>query len=142
MKERVLFVCIHNSARSQMAEAFLHHYASDRYEVFSAGLESGQMNPRVVQAMQELDVSMEGQYAKPITLYVNDGSTFDYVITVCDESNAERCPLFPGKSERLHWSFPDPSVLKGDEESIMNSVREIRDMVHERILEWIGKESN
>ncbi len=121
-----------------MAEAFLRHYASDAYEVFSAGLESGQMNPRVVRAMEELDISMEGQYAKPISLYVNDGSTFDYVVTVCDESNAERCPLFPGKSERIHWSFPDPSVLSGDEEGIMNSVREIRDMIDTRIQEFIA----
>ncbi len=138
MKQKVLFVCIHNSARSQMAEAFLRHYASDRFDVFSAGLESGKMNPRVVKTMEELGISMEGQYAKPISLYVENGSTFDYVITVCDESNAERCPLFPGRSERIHWSFPDPSVLTGSEEDIMNSVREIRDLVHAKVLEWIN----
>nr|HPO02375.1 arsenate reductase ArsC [Treponemataceae bacterium] len=107
-KKRVMFICIHNSGRSQMGEAFLRSFAGDRFEVASAGIEAGKLNPLVVKAMEEVGVSMEGHYAKKAQDFVDRGEHYDYVVTVCDESNAERCPMFPGKHVRMHWGFPDP----------------------------------
>ncbi|PKL13851.1 MAG: arsenate reductase ArsC [Spirochaetae bacterium HGW-Spirochaetae-8] len=135
-KQRVLFICIHNSARSQMAEAFLRHLASDRFEVHSAGLEAGTLNPLVVKAMEEIGISMNGHYAKKALDYINHGERFDFVITVCDESNAERCPTFPGKAIRMHWSFPDPSALQGTEEEKLAAIRLIRDEIHSKTKHW------
>lgn len=136
-KKRVLFVCIHNSGRSQMGEAFLRHLAGDRFEVHSAGIESGKLNPLVVRAMEEIGISMEGHYAKTVQSYLDRGERFDYVITVCDETNAERCPTFPGRHQRLHWGFPDPSALSGTDEVKLAGIRPIRDAVRRRIEEWL-----
>lgn len=137
-KKRALFVCIHNSGRSQMGEAFLRHLADDRFEVHSAGLEAGKLNPLVVKAMEEIGISMEGHYAKTVQEYLNRGDRFDYVITVCDETNAERCPVFPGGGQRIHWSFPDPSALTGSEEEKLAGIRPIRDAIETKIREWLG----
>lgn len=133
-KKRVMFICIHNSARSQMGEAFLRHFAGDRFEVHSAGIEAGTLNPLVKRAMEEVGVSMEGHFAKKAQGYVDRGEHFDYVITVCDESNAERCPLFPGKHERLHWGLPDPSALGGSDEEKIAGIRPIRDEIKKRVI--------
>lgn len=138
-RKRVLFVCIHNSARSQMGEAFLRHLAGDRFEVHSAGLEAGRLNPLVVRAMEEIGISMEGHYAKPLQEYLDRGERFDYVITVCDETAAERCPYVAG-STRLHWSFPDPSALQGTEEEKLAAIRPIRDAIRNRIQDWLKTE--
>jgi len=135
-KKRIMFICIHNSARSQMAEAFLRHLASDRFEVHSAGLEAGTLNPLVVKAMEEIGISMDGHYAKKASDYVKRGERFDYVVTVCDESNAERCPTFPGKAVRMHWSFPDPSALQGSEEEKLAAIRPIRDEIQSKTKHW------
>lgn len=135
-KKRVMFICIHNSGRSQMGEAFLRHYAGNRFEVFSAGIEQGSMNPLVVKAMAEIGIGMEGQYAKKAQDFVDRGEHFDYVITVCDESNAERCPMFPGKHKRMHWGFPDPSALKGTEEEKLAGIRPIRDEIGKMVKAW------
>ncbi|MDC7229915.1 MAG: arsenate reductase ArsC [Sphaerochaetaceae bacterium] len=137
-KERIMFVCIHNSARSQMCEAFVKHYASDRFEAHSSGIEAGKLNPLVVQAMEEIGISMEGHYAKPAQEYIDRDEAFDYVVTVCDESNAERCPMFPGRSERMHWGFPDPSAMTGSDEEKLEGIRPIRDAIHTRITDWIA----
>ena len=137
-KERVMFICIHNSARSQMGEAFLRHLGGDRFEVHSAGLESGTLNPLVVKAMEEIGISMKGHYAKNALQYISRGERFDYVITVCDESNAERCPMFPGKAIRMHWSFPDPSAITGTDEEKLAGIRPIRDAIGDRVKSWLA----
>ncbi|MGE4454452.1 MAG: arsenate reductase ArsC [Sphaerochaeta sp.] len=139
MKERIMFVCIHNSARSQMCEAFVKHYARDRYDAHSSGIEEGKLNPLVVQAMEEIGISMEGHYAKSAQQYIARKEAFDYVVTVCDESNAERCPIFPGKSERMHWGFPDPSAITGSDEEKLEGIRPIRDAIHKRITDWLSE---
>ena len=105
MNRRVLFLCTHNSARSQMAEGLLRHLAGDRFEAYSAGTEATLVRPLAIRAMAELGVDISGQESKTLERYL--GEPFDRVITVCDEAN-EACPFFPGASERLHWSFPTP----------------------------------
>ena len=137
-KQRVMFICIHNSGRSQIGEAVLRHLAGDRFEVQSAGIESGKLNPLVVRAVEELGISTEGQFAKKAQEFIDRGEVFDYVITVCDETNAERCPMFPGKHERIHWSFPDPSALTGTDEEKLAGIRPIRDAIKARIEAWLA----
>lgn len=137
-KTRVMFICIHNSGRSQMGEAFLKHLAKDRFEVASAGIEAGTLNPLVVSAMAEVGVSMDGHFAKKAIDFVNRGEHFDYVITVCDESNAERCPMFPGKHVRLHWSLPDPSAIVGTDAEKLAGIRPIRDAIKAKVEEFIA----
>src|SRR5438552_17688398 len=107
---RVLFICTHNSARSQMAEGWLRHLAGDRFEVHSAGTEATRVRPLAVQAMREAGIDISGQESKTLERYLNQ--PWDYVITVCDQAN-EVCPYFPGGKKRLHWSFPDPSQATG-----------------------------
>src|SRR5687767_13087808 len=109
-KARVLFVCTHNSARSQMAEGLLRHLAGDRFEAQSAGTEATHVRPLAIRAMDEIGVDISGQESKTLERYL--GEPFDYVITVCDDAN-EACPFFPGAKERLHWSLPDLSAAKG-----------------------------
>ncbi|MCD1654108.1 arsenate reductase ArsC [Treponema zuelzerae] len=137
-KKRVMFICIHNSGRSQMGEAFLRSFAGDRFEVASAGIEAGKLNPLVVKAMEEVGVSMEGHYAKKAQDFVDRGEHYDYVITVCDESNAERCPMFPGKHTRMHWGFPDPSALAGTDAEKLAGIRPIRDAIEAKVKEFIA----
>src|SRR5262249_7238510 len=108
-KENVLFVCIHNSARSQMAEAFLNDLCPDHFAAHSAGLEPGSLNPVVVEAMREVGLDISRNRTKSVDDVLKSGKTFAHVITVCDQTSAERCPIFPGAATRLHWSFPDPS---------------------------------
>jgi arsenate reductase len=136
MKKRVLFVCIHNSARSQMAEAWLNHLCPGSFEAHSAGLEPGTITPLVVEVMHEAGIDIVGNKTKSVFDISKAGILFAYVITVCDEASAERCPIFPGVTTRLHWSFPDPSALTGSPEQKMERVREIRDMIHARVAEW------
>src|SRR5215472_14226792 len=112
MKKKVLFVCIHNSARSQMAEAFLNQICCNDFEAHSAGLEPGKLNPVVVEAMNEIGLDISRNKTKSVDEAVKSGQNFPYVITVCDETSAERCPTFHGAGKRLHWSFPDPSRFR------------------------------
>src|ERR1041384_4596385 len=105
MKKKVLFVCIHNSARSQMAEAFLNQLCGGVFEAHSAGIEPGKLNPVVVEAMREIGIDLSGNKTKPVSDMFKEGKAFAYVITVCDETSAERCPVFPDGTTRLHWSF-------------------------------------
>jgi arsenate reductase len=135
-KKRVLFICIHNSARSQMAEAFLNHFCSDNFEAMSAGLEPGKLNPIVVQAMQEIGIDISGKKTKAVFDIFKSGFLINYAITVCDETSAERCPIFPGITKRLHWSFPDPSAVQGTHEQKLARTREIRDTIKAKIEEW------
>ncbi len=135
-KQKVLFVCIHNSARSQMAEVWLNYLCGDRFEAHSAGLEPGILNPLAVAVMGEVGIDISQNKTKSVFDFVKAGKIFSYVITVCDESSAERCPVFPGVTHRLHWSFPDPSVLTGTEDEQIAAVRKIRDDIKNTILEW------
>jgi arsenate reductase len=136
MKRRVLFICIHNSARSQMAEAFLKRACGNDFEVQSAGFEPGKLNPIVVEAMQEVGIDISGNATKAVWDFVKSGKTFSYVITVCDETNAERCPIFPGVTNRLHWSFTDPSSVSGTHEEKLAKTREVRDTIKSAIDAW------
>ena len=137
-KLRVMFICIHNSGRSQMGEACLRHLAGDRFEVHSAGLEAGKLNPLVVKAMAEIGINLSAHFAKTAMEYISRGEHFDYVITVCDETNAERCPMFPGKHQRIHWSFPDPSALQGTDDEKLAGIRPIRDAIEAKIKTWVS----
>jgi arsenate reductase len=136
---KVLFVCIHNSARSQMAEAFLKQHCGTRFETHSAGIEPGKLNPIVVGAMRERGIDISKNATKSVDSYLKAGTQFEYVITVCDETSAERCPTFPGKTKRLHWGFPDPSALQGTSEAKLARTREIRDMIEKQVIGWCQK---
>ena len=135
-KQKVLFVCIHNSARSQMAEAWLNFLYGYRFEAKSAGLEPGELNPLAVKAMKEAGIDISNNRTKSVFDLLKSGELFSWVITVCDESNSERCPIFPGFARQLHWSFPDPSSLDGPPEEKMNAVRKIRDDIREVVFKW------
>jgi arsenate reductase len=135
-RKKVLFVCIHNSARSQMAEAFLQKTCDRQFETLSAGLEPGTLNPLVVRVMKEVGIDISGNETRSVGDILNRGESFDHVITVCDEANAERCPVLPGPGHRHHWGFPDPSVLQGSEEERLSGTRRIRDQIFTRIREW------
>jgi arsenate reductase (thioredoxin) len=139
MKKKVLFVCIHNSARSQMAEAFLNDICEAEFEAYSAGLEPGKLNPIVVEAMREIGVDISGKQTKAVSDMIKSGKSFAYVITVCDETNAERCPIFPGNTTRLHWSFPDPSAIQGSHENKLAGTRRIRDTIKAKVEEWCAE---
>ena len=139
MKERVLFICIHNSARSQMAEAWLNKLCGDQFEAQSAGLEPGKLNPLVVAAMAEVGIDISKKGTQSVDDVLESGHTFTYAITVCDETSAEKCPVFPGPTQRLHWGFPDPSVLTGTHEEKLADVRKIRDEIRARIEQWCAE---
>jgi arsenate reductase len=135
-KKGVLFVCIHNSARSQMAEAFLKHICGEEFEAQSAGIEPGKLNPMAVEAMREIGIDIAGNQTKAVLDMIKSGGVFHYVITVCDETSAQRCPVFPGVATRLHWSFPDPSSFQGTHDEKLERTRIIRDMIKAKIEEW------
>jgi arsenate reductase (thioredoxin) len=129
-KRRVVFLCTHNSARSQMAEGLLRSVGADRFEAFSAGTEATQVRPLAVNAMAELGIDIAHQQSKTLDRYLDQ--RFDAVITVCDQAN-EACPVFFGARQRLHWSFPDPSRAVGSEEEQLEVYRRVRDAIRERI---------
>jgi arsenate reductase len=136
MKQKVLFICVHNSARSQMAEAFLNKLCGDYFDAHSAGLEPGKLNPLAVEAMREIGIGISQNQTQSVFDVFKSGELFPYVITVCDESSAERCPIFPGVTKRLHWSFPDPAALTGTREERLAGTRKIRDQIRARIEMW------
>jgi arsenate reductase (thioredoxin) len=129
-KTRVLFLCTHNSARSQMAEGLLRDLAGDRFEVMSAGTEATRVRPLAIRAMEEVGIDISGQESKTLDRYLEE--PFDRVITVCDDAN-ESCPFFPGAKARLHWSFEDPSKAKGSEEERLSVFRSVRDRIKDRV---------
>lgn len=130
MKRRVLFLCTHNSARSQMAEGLLRALGGERFEAYSAGTEATHVRPLAIKAMDELGIDIGSQQSKTLDRYLHE--PFELVITVCDTA-AETCPIFPGASERRHWSFEDPSQAKGSEEEQLAVYRRVRDGIRERI---------
>ncbi len=129
-KPRLLFLCTHNSARSQMAEGLLRHLAGDRFEAMSAGTEATRVRPLAIRAMEEIGVDISAQGSKTLDRYLKE--PFDHVITVCDDAN-EACPFFPGARNRLHWSFEDPSRAEGSEEERLGVFRSVRHPIRARI---------
>src|ERR1041385_2748741 len=136
MKKKVLFICVHNSARSQMAAAWLNDICGDDFEAESAGLEPGELNPLAVQVMDEVGIDISNNETQAVFDVFKRGEIFAYVITVCDETSAEKCPIFPGVTTRLHWSFPDPSALAGTQQERLQGTRKIRDDIRARIETW------
>jgi arsenate reductase len=132
-KQRVLFLCTHNSARSQMAEGFLRSLAGDRFEVASAGTQATRVHPLAIRAMKDIGIDISGQASKVVDEFVEQ--PWDYVITVCDAAN-EACPVFPKKSTRLHWSFDDPSQAIGSDDQRLEVFRRVRDQLKRRITDW------
>jgi len=135
---RVLFICVHNSGRSQMSEAFLNYYGGDRFDAQSAGLEPGDLNPLVVEAMAEIGIDISQNKTKSVFDIWKSGELFQYVIAVCDAASAEKCPIFPGPTTRLHWSFHDPSKVTGTYEQKLQKVRQIRDEIAAKIQGWLA----
>jgi len=133
---KVLFVCIHNSARSQMAEAFVKKLCPGSYDAESAGLEPGKLNPFVVQAMSEKGIDISANRTKSVQDILQTGQAFRHVVAVCDQEAAERCPIFPGQGQRHHWAFPDPSSATGGPEEKLAKAREVRDLIHRQIESW------
>ena len=138
---KILFVCIHNSARSQMAEAFLKKYGADRFQVESAGLEPGTMNPNVVTVMREAGIDLSHKTTRAVSDLFRQQRSYDAVITVCDNEAAERCPVFPGRVKRIPWSFKDPSAFKGTTAEILQHTREVRDEIEQKIKEFVREAS-
>ena len=124
-----------------MAEAFLKKYGGDTFEVESAGIEPGKLNPIVVDAMQEIGIDISKNQTKGAFDFLKQGRWFNYVITVCDETNGERCPIFPGVVKRLHWTFDDPSAFAGSDEEKLNQTRLVREAVKSKIFDFIKEES-
>jgi len=136
-RQRVLFICTHNSARSQMAEGWLRHLAGDRYEAHSAGTEATFVRPLAIKAMAEVGIDISQQTSKTLDRYLRE--PWDYVITVCDQAN-EACPFFPGGKHRLHWSFPDPSTATGTDDEKLAVYRTVRDAIRTRMEEILSPE--
>ncbi len=134
---RVLFLCTHNSARSQMAEGMLRNLAEGRFEVHSAGTEATHVRRQAIKVMDEVGLDISGQESKTLARYL--GQPFDYVISVCDEAN-EACPVFPGAKNRLHWSLEDPSRANGSEDERLAVFRRVRDEIRERIEQQFANE--
>ena len=135
-KSRVLFICTHNSARSQMAEGFIRHFYNDRYDASSGGTEPSRVNPYAIKVMEEVGIDISGHKSKSVKQFLDE--KFDYVVTVCDKAN-EACPFFPGAKNTMHRGFQDPSLAKGTEEEIMEVFRSVRDEIKEWIGETFGK---
>jgi arsenate reductase len=139
MKPKVLFICVHNSARSQMAEAWLNSICGEFFEAHSAGLEPGTLNPLAVEVMREAGIDISKKKTQAMFDVFKSGQLFSHVVTVCDESSAEKCPIFPGPTRRLHWSFADPSQVPGTAKEKLARVREIRDEIREKIENWCAE---
>ena len=135
---KVLFLCQHNSARSQMAEAYLTRYGGDKFKAESAGLEAGSLNPFAVAVMKEDGIDISRQRAHDVFDYFKEGRTYHYVITVCDEATAAKCPIFPGVRKTINWSFHDPSAFKGTDEERLSATRNVRDEIRSAIRAFIS----
>jgi arsenate reductase len=136
-KVKVLFVCVHNSARSQMAEVLLNHIAGERFHAESAGLEPGTLNPLAVEAMKQMNIDISGKQTRDVFELYKRGERFSYVITVCDESSGERCPLFPGITKRIHWSLDDPASFTGPFDERLARTIQVRDEIKKQIQDWL-----
>jgi len=139
MKKKVLFICVHNSARSQMAAALLNKRCGDFFEAESAGLEPGELNPITVDVLRESGIDISRNRTQAVFDVFKSGQLFAYVITVCDESEAAGCPIFPGVTTRLHWSFPDPSKFAGSPEEKLEQTRQVRDKIDNQIRQFCAE---
>ncbi len=135
-KRNVLFICVHNSARSQMAEAFLNEICGDTFAAESAGLEPGTINPLVVEVMKEIGIDLSEKKGQAVFDVWKSGRRFSYIVAVCAEAESKGCPIFPGVTTRLNWPFPDPSQVTGTDEEKLTQVRRIRDDIRARVEEW------
>jgi arsenate reductase len=138
-KIKVLFLCIHNSARSQMAEAYLKKFGGDRFEVESAGLEKGTLNPLAVEVMKEDGIDISQNKTKEVFDFVKEGKSFYYVVTVCDAKNSDKCPVFAGMHKKIHWDFEDPSALTGSYEEKLERTRVVRDEIKEAVRRFVAE---
>ncbi len=136
-KTNVLFVCLHNAARSQMAEAYLNSMAGDDFFAESAGFEAGSINPYVVKVMAEEGLDLSGNKSDSVFDFFKQGRMYAFTIAVCDAVTAERCPIFPGVCERLNWSFPNPANFTGTEEEILAETRKVRDEIKAEVKRFI-----
>ena len=136
-KIKVLFVCIHNSARSQMAEAFLNDYGKDKYIAESAGIEPGNLNPFVIKVMSEAGYDISNNKTKSVFDLFKLNNNYDYIVTVCDPEAAEKCPVFPGIIKMIHWEFKDPSSFNGTDEEKLAFTRKVRDEINVRIRSFV-----
>ena len=139
MKREVLFVCVGNTARSQMAEAFLNSICPDDFTAESAGLEPGTLNPLAIAAMREVGIDISTNETKSAFDLFRAGRLYSYVITVCDETSSERCPIFPDTARRLHWSFADPASFQGPWEERLSQTRLVRDRIRAQISAWCNE---
>lgn len=139
MKKKVLFICVHNSARSQMAAALLNKTCGEYFEAQSAGLEPGTLNPLAVEVLREMEIDISKNKTQAVFDVFKSGELFAYVITVCDESEAAGCPIFPGVTTRLHWSFPDPSKFPGSLEEKLEQTRKVRDKIDNQIRRFCAE---
>jgi arsenate reductase len=137
-RPRVLVLCTHNSARSQMAEGLLRALAPEHFDVASAGTEATRVHPLAIRVMSELGIDLSGHSSKTLDRFLAE--PWDYVITVCDSAN-ERCPIFPGRATRLHWSFEDPSAAVGTEDDRVAVFRRVRDAIAARLRGWLAERS-
>ncbi len=139
MITKVLFLCVHNSARSQMAEAYLKKFGGDDFITDSAGLEPGTLNPLAIEVMKEEGINISMNTTHGVFDYFKQGKIFQYVVTVCDKEASDRCPIFPGMNEKINWSFPDPSKFTGTHEEKLEQTRKVRDQIRQAVLEFIEK---
>jgi arsenate reductase (thioredoxin) len=122
-----------------MAEELLRQLGGDRFDVESAGIEPGVLNPVVVEVLKEVGVDIAGKKTQAVSDFLKQGRHYSYVITVCDETSAERCPVFPGHAKRLHWGFSDPSKFEGTWEEKLQKTRAVRDQIKDRIGQWLSR---
>lgn len=136
-KSRILFICVHNSGRSQMAETFLNILGGHQFVAESAGFEPEPLNPLIVEVMKEDGLDISKNQSKSVFDFFTQGKLFDYVITVCDKQVEENCPVFPGITKRLTWNFPDPASFGGSEMERLSKTRELREAIKDRIIDWL-----
>ena len=139
MKKKVLFICVHNSARSQIAAALLNKRCGDYFEAESAGLEPGKLNPLAVEVLHEIGIDISKNETRAVFDVFKSGALFAYVITVCHESEASGCPIFPGVTTRLHWSFPDPSKFTGSQDDKMQETRRVLDKIDTQVRRFCAE---
>jgi len=137
IKRKVLFICVHNSARSQMAAAFLNELGKDAFTAQSAGLEPGKLNPYVVEAMAETGIDISKNQPTSVMSLMGPENSFDAVITVCDAANSTRCPVFPGHTKRIAWFFPDPAGFKGSKEAVLKQTRVVRELIRDQVAQFV-----
>jgi arsenate reductase len=135
MKQRVLFLCTHNSCRSQMAEGLVNHFLGDRFQAFSAGTEATWVNPLAAKVMSEIGIDISGHRSKTLDEFA--GQPFDYVITLCGDAN-EKCPLFFGGVQRMHLGFDDPSRLPGSDDEVLPEYRRVRDELRIQLTDFLA----